>query len=92
MFKSPNKNRWCLFLKASPLAKKYTLFLYCAPIIIASKNELGWFAIINNGPFVFSRYLFLILISLQNNQSATLIKNFNTCINFFINIKKPHHK
>jgi hypothetical protein len=66
--------------------------LYLEPIIIASKKELGWLAIINKDPLVFNKYLFFVFISAQKSQSAALIKSFKIVTTlFFINIKKPHH-
>jgi len=47
-------------------------------MIIASKKELGWLAMINKGPFVFNKYLFFVIISAQKSQSAALIKSFKT--------------
>ena len=92
IFNRLNKKRCILFENTSPLAKKCVFLLYLEPIIIASKKELGWLAIINKGPFVFSKYLFLVLISAQKSQRAALIKSFKIVINLFcINIKKPHH-
>jgi len=78
MFKRLNKKRWCLFVKTSPRAKKWILLLYLDPMIIASKKELGWLAMINKGPFVFNKYLFFVIISAQKSQSAALIKSFKT--------------
>ena len=75
-------------VKTSPLAKKLIFLLYLEPIIIASKKELGWFAIINRGPLVFNKYLFLILISAQKSQSAARKQYFNIVINFFYKYKK----
>lgn len=46
-------------------------------MIIASRKELGWFAVINTGPFIFTMDLFCIRNAGQKIATANRIKGFN---------------
>jgi hypothetical protein len=74
MFSARSKKLCQGFVKTSPLAKKEIGKLQLAAITSASKNESGWLATINTGPFWKSAFLLCTLMDTQNILSAMRIK------------------
>lgn len=79
---SSRSNLYCQgFEKKSPLDRKCTRCLQYAAMMMASRNALGWLAVINMEPLLANASLFRICICLQNNGSPSLTNIFSNAYN-----------